>query len=109
MDLPTWRRAVAETRDDADAHDRYVHHRAAALSRGLHAEARPLLDADRAHQSSAFVEASWIDWTTPDRQTAHRDACGEALRGALVATLLYYAAALLILAFGIWLGSQLDG
>jgi len=113
VDLTAWRRAREGARDDAHARERYAALRAAALRAAalrhvLDAEVRPLLDADldnRSRQSAAFIREADARWATPDGEAAHRDACGEAVRGTAVLTGLYYGVALLLVALGVGLGS----
>ena len=103
VDLPTWRRAAEGARDDADARDRYVRARVAALRRELRRGAGPLLAADRrdrARRAAELRRQAAAFRATPQGEAAYRAALSAALRGFGTFSLIYYAVVVLVIAAG---------
>ena len=108
VDLPLWRRAEADALDEAEARERYVRLRVAALRQELRTGSKPLLDADRDDcdsKSAELARQAAAYRATPEGEQAYRAALAVATRGMGVFSALYFAVALLILLLGLWLGS----
>lgn len=106
--LDTWRQARDRTATDAEARERYVRLRVAALRRELREGSGPLLAADLADRQAAQAEVlnrveAWRQ--SPEGQRAYHEALDAALAGWLPLTLLYFGAILAIFAITLWLAT----